>query len=113
MNSDQIRAILISDFNMDTFSGYLTNDAQLASIIPLVAPFGQVTQVLMDDKMECWKQSSDLAIVWTRPEGVIDSFSKALNFNSTTIKEVLIDVDAYSDHLARLVERVKVIFVPT
>ena len=98
---------------MDTFSGYMKNDAQLPSITPLVAPFGQVTQVLMDDKMECWKQSSDLAIVWTRPEGVIDSFSKALNFNSITIKEVLIDVDTYSDCLARLAERVKIIFVPT
>lgn len=98
---------------MDSFSGYLKNDEQFPSISPLLAPFGQVTQVLMDDKMECWKQSSDLAIVWTRPEGVIDSFSKALNFNSTTIKEVLIDVDTYSDRLARLVERVKIIFVPT
>jgi FkbH-like protein len=113
LNSDQIRAILISDFNMDTFSGYLQNDVQFPSITPLVAPFGQVTQVLMDDKMECWKQYNDLAIVWTRPEGVIGSFSKALNFNSTTIKEILIDVDAYSDYIARLAERVKIIFVPT
>jgi FkbH-like protein len=113
VSSDQIRAILISDFNMDIFSGYLKNDSQSPSIVPLIAPFGQVTQVLMDDNMECWKQVSDLAIVWTRPEGVIDSFRKALDFDAVIIEQVLEDVDAYSDSLARLTDRVKILFVPT
>jgi predicted enzyme involved in methoxymalonyl-ACP biosynthesis len=113
VNNDQIRAILISDFNMDIFSGYLKNNSQSPSITPLIAPFGQVTQVLMDDNIECWKQVSDLAIVWTRPEGVIDSFRKALEFDAVTIKQLIEDVDTYSDSLARLTERVKILFIPT
>ena len=52
MNRDQIHAILISDFNLDNFSRYLENDSQLPKIIPSVAPFGQVNQVIMDEKME-------------------------------------------------------------
>ncbi|MDC0947310.1 HAD-IIIC family phosphatase, partial [Nitrospinaceae bacterium] len=113
MNNDEIRAILISDFNMDIFSGYLKNNSQSPSITPLIAPFGQVTQVLMDDSIECWKQVRDLAIVWTRPEGVINSFRKALEFDAVTIKQLIEDVDAYSDSLARLTERVKILFIPT
>ena len=113
MNNKQVRTILISNFNMNIFSGYLKNDLQSPQISPFVAPFGQITQVLMDENMECWKQSSDLAIVWTQPEGVIDSFRKALDFNPVTIKKTLDDVDTFSDSLSRLTGRVKTLLVPT
>jgi FkbH-like protein len=113
VNKDQVRAILISDFNLDNFSGYLKNDSQPPKINPFLAPFGQVSQVLMDEKMECWKHLKDLAIVWTRPEGVINSFRKALDFNSVTIKQTLEDVDVYSESLTRLTARVKILLVPT
>jgi len=113
LNDDQLNAILISDFNLDNFSGYLKNDSQFPQIFPTIAPFGQVTQVLMDEKMECWNQSNDLAVVWTRPEGVIDSFQKALDFHSVTISEVLEDVNRFSDALTRLLGRTRTILVPT
>jgi FkbH-like protein len=113
VNKDQVRAILISDFNLDNFSGYLKNDSQSPKINPSIAPFGQVSQVLMDEKKECWKQLNDLAIVWTQPEGVINSFRKALDFNSVTIKQTLEDVDVYSEALTRLTGRVKILLVPT
>ena len=113
MNKDQVRAILISDFNLENFSGYLKNDSQSPKIDPSIAPFGQVSQVLMDEKLECWQECKDLAIVWTQPEGVIDSFRKALDFNSITLEKVLEDVDAYSEALTNLTGRVKILLVPT
>lgn len=113
MNKDQVRTILISDFNLENFSGYLKNDAQSPKIDPSIAPFGQVSQVLMDEKLECWQECKDLAIVWTQPEGVIDSFRKALDFNSITLEKVLEDVDAYSEALTNLTGRVKILLVPT
>jgi len=113
VNKDPVRAILISDFNLGVFAGYLKNDLQFPKISPLIAPFGQVIQVLMDDNMECWEQLHDLAIVWTRPEGVIDSFRKALDFNSITIGQTLEEVDAYSDSLSRLAGRAKTLLVPS
>lgn len=113
MNKDQVRTILISDFNLENFSGYLKNDSQSPKIDPSIAPFGQVSQVLMDEKLECWQECKDLAIVWTQPEGVIDSFRKALDFNSITLEKVLEDVDAYSEALTNLTGRVKILLVPT
>ena len=113
MNKDQVRTILISDFNLENFSGYLKNDSQSPKIDPSIAPFGQVSQVLIDEKLECWQEYKDLAIVWTQPEGVIDSFRKALDFNSITLEKVLEDVDAYSEALTNLTGRVKILLVPT
>ena len=113
MSVDQTHAILISDFNLDIFSGYLKNDSKYPKISPRLTPFGQVNQVLLDENMECWKQSCDVAIVWTRPEGVIDSFRQALDFKRPDVKNILEDVDIFSDSLMRLTGRVKVLFVPT
>ena len=113
MKQNPFRAILISDFNAENFSGYLKNDSKFPKIIPQPTPFGQVTQVLIDEKMDCWKQSSDMAIVWTRPEGVIDSFRQALAFNPITINQVLNDVDAFSNSLLQLTYRVRTILVPS
>ena len=112
MREDLVRTILISDFNLDVFAGYLENDSQTPKIFPTITPFGQVAQVIMDKRMECWKHSYDLAIVWTRAEGVINSFQKAIDFNSVTIEQALEEVDVYSDSLLSLMDRVKILFVP-
>ena len=112
MREDLVRTILISDFNLDVFAGYLENDSQTPKIFSTITPFGQVTQVIMDKSMECWKHSYDLAIVWTRAEGVINSFQKAIDFNSVTIEQALEEVDVYSDSLLSLMDRVKILFVP-
>jgi FkbH-like protein len=112
VKDDLVRAILISDFNLDVFAGYLENDSQMPKVSPTIAPFGQVVQVLMDGNMECWKQSHDVAIVWTRAEGVINFFRKAVEFNAVTIEQVLKEVDIYSGYLLRLMARVKILLVP-
>ena len=112
MREDLVRTILISDFNLDIFAGYLENDAQNPKIFSTITPFGQVAQVIMDKSIECWKHSYDLAIVWTRAEGVINSFQKAIDFNAVTLEQVLEEVDVYSDSLVSLMDRVKILFVP-
>ena len=94
MSFDPVRATLISDFNLEVFSGYLKNDPQFPIVSPFVTPFGQVMQVLMDENMKCWEQFNDLAVVWTRPEGVINSFQKALDFRPVNFEKALEEVDA-------------------
>ena len=59
MRDDLVRTILISDFNLDVFAGYLENDSQTPKIFPTITPFGQVAQIIMDKSMECWKHSYD------------------------------------------------------
>jgi FkbH-like protein len=112
MKKDSLRAILISDFNLEIFAGYLENDSQSPKISSTIAPFGQVVQVMMDKNMECWKQPQDVAIVWTRAESVINSFHKALDFDLVTIEQALEEVDVYSDCLLSLMVRVKILLVP-
>ena len=112
MKKDLVRAILISDFNLEIFAGYLEHDSQFPKTFTTIAPFGQVVQVMMDKSMECWKQSQDVAIVWTRPESVINSFHKALDFDLATIEQALEEVDVYSDCLLSLMDRVKILLVP-
>ena len=112
MKNDLVRAILISDFNLEIFAAYLEHDFQSPKTSATIAPFGQVVQVMMDKSMECWKQSQDIAIVWTRPESVINSFHKALDFDLVTIEQALEEVDIYSDCLLSLMDRVKILLVP-
>jgi FkbH-like protein len=113
LSFDPVRATLISDFNLEVFSGYLKNDPQFPIVSPFVTPFGQVMQVLMDENMKCWEQFNDLAVVWTRPEGVINSFQKALDFRPVNFEKALEEVDAFSGALSQLTGRVKTLLVPT
>src|SRR6185436_7555898 len=75
--------------------------------------FGQVLQVLLNDQLECWESSPDVAVVWTRPEAVIDGFNRVLQFEAIDLSEILAQVDAYCEALRNAQSRLKYVFVPT
>ena len=81
MNNAAIRGVLVSDFNIEPLYGYLKNNKQAPSVISIVAPMGQVIQTLVDTDNEIWSEYHDFALVWTRPEGVLNSFARALDSN--------------------------------
>ena len=85
----QYKAILVSDFNLANFASYLENDEELIGGQAKLAPFGQVMQVLMQKNMECWKDSYDFAVVWTRPEAVIESFAQILRHEKVNLEKLL------------------------
>ena len=70
MTSQAYRFLLVSDFNMDTFRGYLVNDVSSPRVEAIMAPFGQVLSTLADPEMKCWQQRPDYAVVWTQPETI-------------------------------------------
>ncbi len=113
MAGQDYKAILIADSTLNTFAGYLSNDLSSPRIDVTIAPFGQVLQVLLHDSLGCWQGAPDLAIVWTRPEAVIDSFNKILQFETVDPGEVLAQVDAYCEALRKIQARLKWVFVPT
>jgi len=113
MKMQKYASILISDFNINIFSGFLNNDRGLPSVETTVAPFGQVMPVLMQSHLECWRGKFDFAVVWARPEGVIESFNHTLNYKNVSIEEILEEVDRYSSLVLNIRDRVKFIFVPT
>jgi FkbH-like protein len=113
MHTYDHKAILISDFTLDNFAGYLNNDQSFPRIQSIIAPFGQVMQVLMNESLDCWKTDPELGMVWTRPEAVIEAFNKTLQFERVELEEILQQVDAYCQALQSLQQRLRWVFIPT
>lgn len=112
MGRKEYKCVLISDFTIGNFANYLSNDQDSPTVKSIIAPFGQVVQALVDENMECWENSPDFALVWTRPEGVIESFSRLLNYQNALSERILEEVDEYSSLLLNAHRRVKNLFVP-
>ena len=104
--------ILISDFTIDNLAGYLKNDKDVPKVKSIVSPYNQVFRVMVDEKLECWKHNLDVAIVWTQPESVIESFSHILNFRNISIEDIFEEVDRFSSLLLNVCDRAKYVFVP-
>ena len=64
-DKQQYKCILISDFNLQNFSGFLMNDDDSPGVDVQIAPYGQVTSILMQSDSACWQSTPDIAIVWT------------------------------------------------
>jgi len=101
---------LVADFTVDE----LADELRIAGVYPglgvEVAPFGQVTQVLLDESP---RESADFLVVWTRPDTALPSFARALAFEAVDEQELIADVDAFSSLVERAAQRYKFVFVPT
>ncbi len=113
MNEKKYRCVLISDFNVDIFSGYLGNDEDLPVVDTTVAPFGQVVPLLMQEDLEYWKGDFDFTVIWTRPEAVIESFNNLLACKKPSIKDILGEVDHFASLVLNICDKVKSVFIPT
>jgi len=113
MAPKDFKCLLVADFTIDGFAGYLKNDEDFPTVESIVAPFDQVVQVLMDGDLECWKSKPDFAVVWTRPESIIRSFNQVLDYEAVPMAQILKEVDEYASLLAMMSGRVKSVLVPT
>lgn len=107
------KIILISDFNLSNFAACLANEDALAQKGVTLAPFGQVMQILMDSSAVCWQDKYDCAVIWTRPEAVVESFSRLLMNEPFDKQELMKEVDAYAQAVKAVSSRVGTIIVPT
>src|SRR5687767_10944435 len=99
MDSQGQRAILISDFNVETFRRYLNNDCGRPRLTATAAPFGQVIPMITQELREPWQKNPEVAIVWTKPGSVIPSFNRITSHTDTNVDEVLREVDQYGETL--------------
>ncbi len=104
--------LLVSDFNVDNLSAYLSNDAGLPAVAAVTAPFNQVIPVLRNNAAGCWR-NADAAVVWTQPHKAAPSFGKILDFEKAPPEAILKEVDDFSTLIKNAVGRVGYIFVPT
>lgn len=113
MSGPGVKCLIIADFNVEIFMGYLSNDGDVPQVSCVSAGFGKVLQPLMEASLECWSQAWDCVVVWTQPENVVPSFRSAVSYHPINVDQVLDEVDAYAHALISLRERVKYAFVPT
>ena len=112
MSFEDYTVLLISDFNMDNFAGYLNHDEDAPRVHALVAPYGQVVQTLAQQEAKLWERDLDCCVVWTRPQGVIQSFERLLMHEQVPVERVLEEVDNYAALLLEASHKVKSVFVP-
>lgn len=108
-----MRGLLVSDFNIENLSAYLKNGSDEPQVDCEVAPYGQVTQVLLDGTLPFWEPAPDFLVVWTRPEAVLEGFAGALSGLAVDLETIRSQVDDYCRMLLGAKGRARIVFVPT
>jgi FkbH-like protein len=98
---------VISDFNVDLLGTCLARHLQSPAV--RTQSFVQVSQVLAAGEE---LDAATTAVVWTRPEGVIEGFRRALALERVDHDEVLEDVERYKRVLASVAARCRHVLVP-
>lgn len=84
---------LISDFNIEVLARYLANDEDLNDLLIEVAPYSQVYQQLVAPAAA--NQSQQCAVIWARPEALLESFCKAISYQTVDHSIVLDELEHY------------------
>jgi len=113
MTSDSIRCALISDFTIDGLIPLLSGSSEPPAFETLSSPFGQVMQVLVDEQAAPWSFHADVAVVWTRPESVIQTFGRVRNGETVALDQLLLEVEAFANALGAAAARVTALLVPS
>ncbi len=113
MDKQQYTCVLVSDFNLQNFAGYVANDPELPNLKAITAPFGQPVSTLLHKDLPCWQNTPDVAVIWTQPQSVISTFNALLRYEQVPVQKVLQQVDEYCSLLVSMSEWVKYAFVPS
>lgn len=85
--------LLISDFNVEPLARIMTNLPELAGAQVVSAPYGQVYQSIVTPEASAYSAK----LLWTRPEGVIPSFARSLNYEEIDHELVYEEVETLAD----------------
>ncbi len=113
MSPQPLKVVLISDFNVANLAGLLQNDAEPPILEPVVAPYGQVIASLMPGNLAFWEPKPEVLVVWTRPEGVVQSFGRLLQYEQVDLEAVMREVDEFAAAVLGACERAGSILVPS
>ena len=103
------RGLLVSDFTIDELARFLEAGGESAPVAATIAPYGQVVPTLMSAK----SAEHDYAVVWTRPEAVLPSFARILEFEQVEEEVLLSEVDAFVKQLREGLQAYRFAFVPS
>jgi len=93
--------LVVSDFNAELVSRYLSADQSHPKCNATSAPYGQVFQVLSEASPA---EAGRVALIWTRPEGVIPEYAKLLAGKQTSAARLDEEVDAFAAMIKRFAQ---------
>lgn len=100
--------LVVSDFNAELVSRYLSADRATPICHASSAPYGQVFQVLAGDV----PGGKDMAaFIWTRPEGVVPGYLNLLGGEKTDIDQLLAGVDAFAAAIKNFASKYRLVMV--
>jgi FkbH-like protein len=105
--------LLLADFTVDSLAGLLDNDPSAPRLTCTAGPFDSVRPALLDETFDCWRPMPDLTVVWTLPERVSETFSRASQFEQVDHAEVMAEVDAFAQTLKKASGRSRFWLVPS
>ncbi len=111
MHHNLLKALLISDFNIENLAGLLNNSDELPVIDAVCGPYGQLMPILINGEHPAWKQKPEILVVWTRPEAISETFRRLINFERVLHAKVLEEVDEFCVPLSRAAKNVKTLFI--
>lgn len=100
---------LISDFNVDLLGRFLENLAAEPKCAVRTPGFGQVYQTLTAPASQQAREGG--AVLWTRAEGVLPAFARAVAFEPVDHDDVLADVDRFCDLLLSYAQGCRILVV--
>jgi FkbH-like protein len=112
MGKEEVKCLLVSDFSLDNFAAYMRNNEDSPRVTPVATPFGQVVQVLVGENLEWEREKPDVAVVWTQPQAVIQSFNQVLNYHNVSFDTVLREVDDYCGLIKKIKKGFRAVFLP-
>jgi FkbH-like protein len=101
---------LISDFTIDELATELRAPDLNGSVGSRIAPFGQVVQMLLSPAPA---DAADFAVVWTRPESAIPSFSRLVAFEAVDEHMLRAEVDEFCRLIGNAAKGYRFVFVPS
>jgi FkbH-like protein len=111
MSSTPVRCLLISDFTIAVLRPLLEDSREPPDLTCVLAPYGQVLSLLIDETAPSWTPKSDVAVVWTRPH-FIESFRRLIDNQTVSLDAILSEVDEFVGHLITAATRAATLFVP-
>jgi FkbH-like protein len=110
MQTDIIKAFLVSSFNIENLAGFLNSANPQKSLEIKTAPFGQVESFLLNPGNF---SDSEILIVWTTPDAVIKSFSDAVKYKPVPPEKIIEETERFAELIISASSKVKNIFVPS
>jgi FkbH-like protein len=101
---------LIADFTIDELVNELRTPDVHAGVGATIAPFDQVTQMLLAPAPP---DARDFAVVWTRPERAVPSFARLLAFESIDGASWQAEVDDFCARIESAAGGYRFVFVPS